>query len=56
MEHPGYQQEKTKEDVDGLSDRYIRALFWPHKYIPTELIEAKRLHIQIIRKLKELKE
>jgi len=56
--HPEYQKACLKKDVDGLSNRYIKALlvrYAPSKSITNELIEAKRLHIQLVRKLKELK-
>ena len=56
--HPEYLRVVTKKDVDKLSNRYIKALlvrYAPSKSITTELIQAKRLHVQIYRKLKELK-
>lgn len=49
-----------KKNCESLSDRYIKDLIFrtggiQANSITYELIEAKRLHIQLVRKLKELK-
>ena len=54
-EHPEYQRAQTKKDVEQITDKYIKHCLRFVPGITKELIEAKRLHIQIIRKLKELK-
>jgi hypothetical protein len=58
-EHPEYQVEQSKKDIETLSNKYIKTLLSRQSpcraNLSSELIEAKRLHIQIIRKLKELK-
>ena len=54
------EREAFKRDCESLSDGYIKTAIRQNTGIPTssitkELIEVKRLHLQIIRKLKELK-
>ncbi len=53
-EHPEYQRMQTKKDIEVISNKYIKSML-RCSCITNELIEAKRLHIQILRKLKELK-
>ena len=55
--NPGYSSQQAKKYISALRDGYIkRRLGYSAGYeIPAELIEAKRLHLQLIRKLKELK-
>jgi len=58
--HPENKRLASKKSIDALSDCYVSAKLrrgTPLKRIdiPPELIEAKRVHLQLKRKLKELK-
>lgn len=56
---PSKSKKKTKDQISGLKTIYVARLIsagkFPPSLVPHDLIEAKRAHIKLIRKLKDLK-